>query len=116
MNLNEKTDSPDFLAKLSKKVLRDVPGAEIISDEVAVQKDQEKHGQDLDEKGSVFPSLPIEQIIRRTKQEKDRIELKKDLKKIDKQNKKTFGKISKTSLSYGNPTKTIVGSKKSGSY
>ena len=112
MNLNEKTTSPDFLAKLSKKVLRDVPGAEIISDDVAVQKDQERHHQDLDEMGSVFPSFPIEPVIRKTKQEKDRIELKQDLKKIDKQNKKTFDKISKINASYKNSITSIVDSKK----
>ena len=112
MNVNEKLDSSDILAKLSKKVLRDVPGAEIISDDAAAQKDQEKYQHDLDEKGSVFPSFPIEQVIRKTKQEKDRIELKQDLKKIDKQNKKTSDKISKPNSSHKNTTVIIDDSKK----
>ena len=96
MNPNEKPDSsPEFLAKINKNVLRDVPGAEIISQEEAIQKDQEKYRHDLDEKGSVFPSIPVEQITRKTKQEKDRIELKQDMLKLDKQNKKTSKKILK---------------------
>ena len=58
MNPNEKPDpSPEFLAKINKTVLRDVPGAEIISQEEAIQKDQEKYRHDLDEKGSAFPSF-----------------------------------------------------------
>ena len=98
MNPNESPDpSPEFLAKINKTVLRDVPGAEIISQEEAIQKDQKKYRHDLDEKGSAFPSIPVEQITRKTKQEIDRIELKQDMLKLDKQNKKTYKKILKHS-------------------
>jgi hypothetical protein len=96
MNQNEKPDpSPEALAKINKTVLRDVPGAEIISQEEAIKKDQEKYKHDLDEKGSAFPSIPVEQITQKTKQERDRIELRQDMLKLDKQNKKTSKKIPK---------------------
>jgi len=113
MNPNEKPDSsPEFLAKINKKVLRDVPGAEIISQEEAIQKDQEKFRHDLDEKGSVFPSIPVEQITRKTKQERDRIELKQDMLKLDKQNKKTSKKILKHTPRLKNQsTRTVTNSK-----
>lgn len=88
MNSNKETgQSPEFLAKINKTVLRDVPGAEIITEEQAMQKDREKYAHELDEKGSAFPSILIEQSKQKTKQEKDRIELKQDVEKIDKQNK-----------------------------
>jgi len=113
MNPNEKPDqSPEFLAKINKTVLRDVPGAEIISQEEAVKKDQEKYKHDLDEKGSVFPSIPVEQITRKTKQERDRIELKQDMLKLDKQNKKMSKKILKHTPRLKNQsTRTVANSK-----
>ena len=113
MNPNKKPDtSPEFLAKINKTVLRDVPGAEIISQEEAIQKDQEKYRHDLDEKGSAFPSIPVEQITQKTKQERDRIELKQDMLKLDKQNKKTSKKIFKHTPRLKNQsTQTVANSK-----
>jgi|GEM_PF-4511815 len=113
MNPNEKHGtSPESLAKINKTVLRDIPGAEIISQEEAMQKDQEKYRHDLDEKGSAFPSIPVEQITRKTKQERDRIELKQDMLKLDKQNKKTFKKTLKHIPRLKNQnTQTVANSK-----
>jgi hypothetical protein len=113
MNQNKKPDSsPEVLAKINKTVLRDVPGAEIISQEEAIKKDQEKYKHDLDEKGSAFPSIPVEQITRKTKQERDRIELKQDMLKLDKQNKKTSKKILKHTPRLKNQiTRTVANSK-----
>jgi hypothetical protein len=113
MNQNEKPDtSPEVLAKINKTVLKDVPGAEIISQAEAIQKDQEKYKHDLDEKGSVFPSIPVEQITRKTKQERDRIELRQDMLKLDKQNKKTSKKILKHTPRLKNQsTRTLANSK-----
>ena len=41
MNLTKKSNSPsEFLTKINKNVLQNISGAEIISEEEAIQKDQ----------------------------------------------------------------------------
>jgi hypothetical protein len=96
MNLKKKANLPsEFLAKVNKKVLQNISGAEIISEEEAIQKDQKKFSDELDKKGSIFPPIPIEQYKQKTKQEKDRLELKQDLTKWDKKNKMISQKIIK---------------------
>jgi hypothetical protein len=97
MNLKKKANLPsEFLAKVNKKVLQNISGAEIISEEEAIQKDQKKFSDELDKKGSIFPPIPIEQYKQKTKQEKDRLELKQDMTNWDQKNKKIVQKITKS--------------------